>query len=170
MVSMEHTLLGDVPLGVQIVKLLGSSDNVAHSLYDGDYLYEFDIEVILRDKEARPKPFAHTSFPEITGYSSGEHPLLVGGNMIHEICGAIVELHVGEGEIPLHFYKGDDVDEGKVSVVVWLILLERNWDLRNPLYHIFHICYSLGHSLLHRSSDGGIKTSFGGDLRQGSSI
>ncbi len=49
MISMELAVLGDIPLGVWIVRFLWPFDGVAHVLHDGHALNGFDIECILRD-------------------------------------------------------------------------------------------------------------------------
>ena len=54
MISMELVLLGDIPLGVWIVRLPSPLDCVAHVLHDGYALNGFDIECILRDSSWSP--------------------------------------------------------------------------------------------------------------------
>lgn len=52
MVGVELVHLGSVMLGVRIGRFLGPPDNVTHVLHDGYYLYELDVEVVLRNPGA----------------------------------------------------------------------------------------------------------------------
>ena len=61
--------------------------------------------------KAGPKALAHAYFPEIAGYCSGEHSLLVRCYMIRGISGAVVGLHIREGELPRHLNEGKCVSE-----------------------------------------------------------
>ncbi len=49
MVSMELTVLGDIPLGVWIVSLSWPLDCIAHVFHDCYTLDGFDIEVVFGD-------------------------------------------------------------------------------------------------------------------------
>ena len=54
MVSMELTVLGDIPLGVWIISLPWKLDYIAHVLHDGYTLNGFDIKGILGDPRSVP--------------------------------------------------------------------------------------------------------------------
>ena len=54
MVSMEFTVLGDIPLGVWIVNLPWPLDCIAHCFHDGYALNGLDIEGVLRDPSSVP--------------------------------------------------------------------------------------------------------------------
>ena len=53
-ISMKLAVLGDIPLGVWIVRLLWPLDCVAHVLHDGYTLNGFDIEGVLGDPSSVP--------------------------------------------------------------------------------------------------------------------
>ena len=54
MVSMELTVLGEIPFGVRIVCLLWPLDCIAHVLHDGYTLNGFNIEGVLEDPSLVP--------------------------------------------------------------------------------------------------------------------
>ena len=51
---MELAVLGDIPLGVWIVRLPWPFDDVAHVLHDGYTLNGFDIKGVLGDPSSVP--------------------------------------------------------------------------------------------------------------------
>ena len=53
-ISMELAVLGDIPLGVWIVRLPWPLDRVSHVLHNSYTLNGFDIECILRDSGSVP--------------------------------------------------------------------------------------------------------------------
>ena len=54
MISVKLAILGDIPLGVWIVRLPWPLDGVAHVLHDGYTLNGFDIERVFRDPSSVP--------------------------------------------------------------------------------------------------------------------
>ena len=71
MVSVELTILGDIPLGTWVVVLLGPSDYVAHCLHDCHVLDRLYIEVVLRNLSSDPWVNWH-SLDCMGGLSSGQ--------------------------------------------------------------------------------------------------
>ena len=57
MVGMELTPLGDVPLGVQINRLPGPSDNVTQTFHYGDYFHRLNVEVVLWDADVSSRSY-----------------------------------------------------------------------------------------------------------------
>ena len=55
MISVKLAILGDIPLGVWIVRLPWPLDDVAHVFHDGYTFNGFDIECILRDPSSVPR-------------------------------------------------------------------------------------------------------------------
>ena len=53
-ISIELTVLGDIPLGVWIVNLLWPFDCIAHVFHDGYTLDGFDIEGVFGDPSSFP--------------------------------------------------------------------------------------------------------------------
>ena len=49
MVCVEFTILGNVPLGVKVVRLARPLEGVSHPLYEGHNLNRLDIKVVHGD-------------------------------------------------------------------------------------------------------------------------
>ena len=54
MISVKLAIIGDIPLGVWIIRLPWPIDCVDHVLHDGYALNGFDIECVLRDSSSIP--------------------------------------------------------------------------------------------------------------------
>ena len=163
------TLVDLVEVSWKLLQLL-TTGKLLHEgvreLSERHFVWQICVPLEGRSYQAGPEALAYACLIDVW---QPWNPLLVGSNMVVWVRYTVVKLHVWEGKLLSHLYKGNNINKLWVSVAMWQTRLEWSWDPRDPLDHCFYPCQPIRHCFLQGSHGGWEKGSVGNHMRHGTS-